>query len=216
MTLMPSPKLSNCRLKASGPDGWTIFSKFINNSIQKGCMEKIPGCWEHLLMVWHALNKGKNQKSNLAFIWLDIANVYGSTHQKLLVFALHRYGVSSQLIRLIETYYKGIFSKSFSESATSAWHRHQRGIFAGFTLSIILFLAGINIILEYWMQTSVPKFTTNNTTLPLLRAFIDDLSLMTTKDFGAQTLLSRCTTALTWAGLEFRADKSTLYCHCQG
>ena len=58
------------------------------------------------------------------------------------------------------------------------------------------------------MQTSVPKFTTNNTTLPLLRAFIDDLSLMTTKDFGAQTLLSRCTTALTWAGLEFRADKS--------
>ena len=54
----------------------------------------------------------------------------------------------------------------------------------------------------------VPKFTTNNTTLPLLFAFMDDLSLMTTKVSGAQTLLSRCITALTWAGLEFRADKS--------
>ena len=113
-----------------------------------------------------------------------------------------------QWVRLTETYYEGIFSKSFCESATSTWHRRRRGIFAGCTLSIILFLAGMNIILEYSMQTSVPKFTTNNTTLPFLRAFMDDLSLMTTKVSGAQTLLSRCITALTWAGLEFRADKS--------
>ena len=139
---------------------------------------------------------------------MDIANAYGSISHKLIVFALHRYGVSPQWIRLIETYYEGIFSKSFSESATSAWHRHQWGIFAGFTLSIILFLAGINIILEYSMQTNVPKFTANNTTLPLLPALMNDLSLMTTKVSGAQTLLSWCTTAFTWAGLEFRADKS--------
>ena len=183
-------------------------NKFINNSIQKGCMEKIPGCWEHLSMVWHALKEARAQKSNLAIIWLDIVNAYGSIPHKLIAFALHRYGVSPQWIRLIETYYKGIFSKSFSESATSAWHRHQRGIFAGCTLSIILFLAGMNIILEYSMQARVPKFTNDNTTLPLLRAFMDDLSLMSTKVSGAQTLLSRCITALTWAGLEFRDDKS--------
>ena len=54
----------------------------------------------------------------------------------------------------------------------------------------------MNNILEYSMQTMVPKFTTNNTTLPLLRAFIDDLNLMTT------------IAALTWAGRECRADKS--------
>ena len=66
----------------------------------------------------------------------------------------------------------------------------------------------MNIILEYSMETRVPKFTTHNTTLPLLFAFMDDLSLMTTKVSGAQTLLSQCITALTWAGLEFRADKS--------
>ena len=37
---------------------------------------------------------------------------------------------------------------------------------------------------------------------------MDDLSLMSSTVSGAQTLLSQCTTALTWAGLEFRADKS--------
>ena len=109
---------------------------------------------------------------------------------KLVVFALHRYGVSPQWIRLIETYYKGIFSKPFSQSATSSWHRHQRGIFAGYTLSIILFLAGMNIILECSMQTRVLKFTTNSKTLPLLRAFMDDPSLMTTKVSEAETLFS--------------------------
>ena len=69
-------------------------NNFTNNSIQKGCMEKIPGCWEHLSMVWHALKEARTQKSNLPVIWLDIANVYGSIPHKLIVFALHRYGVS--------------------------------------------------------------------------------------------------------------------------
>ena len=157
-------------------------------------------------MVWHALKEARAKKSNLAVIWLDIANAYGSIPHKLIVFALHRYGVSPQWIRLIETYYEGIFSKSFCESATSAWHRHQQGIFEGCSLSIILFLAGMNIILECSMQTRVPKFMTNNTTLPLFPAFMHDL--MTTKVSGAQTLLYQCITALTWVGVEFRAEKS--------
>ena len=139
-------------------------------------------------MVWHALKEVRATKSNLAVIWLDIANAYGSIPHKLIVFALHRYGVSPQWIRLIETYYEGIFSKSFSESATSAWQRHQRGTFAGCTLSIILFLAGMNIILEYSLQTRVPKFTTNNTTLPLLHNFMGYLSLMTTKSLWSSNI----------------------------
>ena len=115
---------------------------------------------------------------------------------------------SLQCIRLVENYYKGIFSESFSEAATSAWHRHQREIFVGCTSFISLFLASMNIILEYSLQIKVPKFTTNNNELLLLCAVMDDLSLMSSAVSGAQTLLSRCTTALTWAGLGLRADKS--------
>ena len=37
-------------------------------------------------------------------------------------------------------------------------NRHRRGILAGCTLSIILFLAGMNIILEYSMQASSVKW----------------------------------------------------------
>ena len=126
-------------------------NKFINNSIQKACMEKVPGCWEDLSMVWHALKEARMEKSTLATIWLDIANTYRSIPHKLVIFALGRYGVSPQWIRLVENYYKGIFSKSFSESATSAWHRHQWGIFAGCTLSIIVFLV-LTLYQSWWRK----------------------------------------------------------------
>ena len=128
-------------------------------------MEKIPGCWEHISMVWHALKEARAKNSNLTVIWLDIANAYGSIPHKLIVLALNRYGVSPQWIRLTKIYYEGIFSKSFSESAASALHRHQRGIFASCTLSIILFVADMKIILEYSMQIRVPNLPPNNTAL---------------------------------------------------
>ena len=41
-------------------------------------MEKIPGCWEHLSMVWHALKEARAQRSNLGTIWLDSLWVHPS------------------------------------------------------------------------------------------------------------------------------------------
>ena len=131
-------------------------NSFINTSIQKGCMEKVPACWEHMSTVWSALKEARSNKSDLATIWLDIANAYGSIPHKLIFFALKRYGVHDHWISLVQNYYVGIYSKSFSESAPSNWHQHQRGIFAGCTLSIILFLAGMNIILEYVLVACAP------------------------------------------------------------
>ena len=88
-------------------------NKFINKSVQKGCMEKVLGCWEHISMVWAALKEAKSKNLSLAMIWLDIANAYGSIPHKLIIFALFWYGVSPKWIHLIETYYCGILSKSF-------------------------------------------------------------------------------------------------------
>ena len=87
-------------------------------------------------MAWHALKEARAKESNLAVIWLDIANAYGSILHKIIVFALHRYGASPQWIRLIERHYEGIFSKSFSKSGTSAWHRDINREF----LQAVLFL----------------------------------------------------------------------------
>ena len=180
-------------------------------------MEKVPTCWEHMSMVWSALKEAHSSKSDLATIWLDIANAYGSIPHRLIFFALQRYSVPASSISLIKNYYVGIYSKSFSEFAPSNWHQHLKGIFAGCTLSIILFLAGINIILEYTLLTSAPNFiTSSNISLPLIRAFMDDINLMSSSVHGAQTLLERCTTALHWAGMDFRAEKSRSFVIVKG
>ena len=105
------------------------------------------------------------------------------------------------------SHYRGIYSKSFADSSPSGWHRHERGIFAGCTVSIILFLAGMNVILEYYTQTDAFQFLSNGVPLPLLQAFMDDINLMSFSVQGAHILLQCCTTTLKWTGLEFRADK---------
>ena len=175
-------------------------------------MDKVPGCWEHMSMLWFALKEARSTRSSLANIWLDIANAYGSIPQRLFCcccccFALERYGIDPHWISLSKMYHSGIYSHYFSQSAPSSWHQHFKEIFAGYTLSIILFLAGINVVIEYTLASSARKFvSTGNVALPLVRAFMDNLNLMSSLVSGAQNLLDRCVKALSWAGMYFRAD----------
>ena len=51
-------------------------------------MERVPGCWEHMSVVWDELKSRKTERSNIAAIWLDIANAYGSVPHQLLFLPL--------------------------------------------------------------------------------------------------------------------------------
>ena len=124
-------------------------NKIIDTVVQKGSVEGMPGCWEHISMVWEALKDSRLNKRSLTALWLDIANAYGSVPHQLIFFALKRYGIPEKWISLIKNYYNGLWSCSFSESAPSGWHQHQKGIFAGCTISVILFLVAINTIIKY-------------------------------------------------------------------
>ena len=58
------------------------------------------------------------------------------------------------------------------------------------------------------MLSSDPNFISSKTALPLITAFTDYIIIMSTSVAGAQDLLARCSTALKWAGMDYRADKS--------
>ena len=59
------------------------------------------------------------------------------------------------------------------------------------------------------MDSSAHKFvSTGNIAFHLVRAFMDDLNLMSSSVSGAQNLFHRCVKALSWASMYFRADKS--------
>ena len=56
-------------------------------------MEKVPGCWENISVVWDELKPRKAEKSNIAAIWFDIAKDYGSVPHQLPFFAFRWYGI---------------------------------------------------------------------------------------------------------------------------
>ena len=82
-------------------------------------------------MIWDALKSAKSSKSSVAAVWLDVANGYSSIPHTLIFFALQCYGVPEKWIRLVRTYYSGLWSKSFSPNAFPSWHQHEKGIFIG-------------------------------------------------------------------------------------
>ena len=88
-------------------------------------MEKVPGCWEHISVVWDELKSRKTERSNIAAIWLDIANAYGSVPHQLLFFTLRRYGIPEHWVSLFIKYYEGLWSIGWSDSAPSSRHITQ-------------------------------------------------------------------------------------------
>ena len=182
-----------------------VKNKLINTSIQKGCISKVPGCWEHMSLVWNQLKSVTSNKGSLAAVWLDIANAYGSIPHQLIFLALERYGVDPLWINLVKAYYAGLWSKSFAKTASSSWHQHFRGIFTGYTLSIILFLSGMNVALEY-ITAGINIF--NILPSSQVKAFMDDLFLMSPSVNSTQDLLNRASVVLSWARMSLKASKS--------
>ena len=159
-------------------------------------------------MVWDELKTAKSDKADIVTVWLDIANAYGSVPHQLIFFALEGYGVSQHWIKIIKSYYGGLWSQSFSNNSSSSWHKHLRGIFTGFTSSIILFLSAMNIIIEY-ICVGAPKLVQSEP--PCVRAFMDDFFLKSATLNGVQELLNRANTALSWARMALKPAKSRCF-----
>ena len=170
-------------------------------------MERVPGCWEHMSVVWDELKSRKTERSSSAAIWVDIANAYGSVPHQLLFFALRRYDIPEHWVSLFIKYYEGLWSINWSESAPSGWHHHLGGIFIGCAASIILFLSAINVIIEHISAVTEDEIYKTMTSAPV-KAFMDDMFLMSQSIPATQVLLDCCAVALIWAKMSFRASKS--------
>ena len=98
--------------------------------------------------MWSALKEAKSTPSRLAMLWLDLANAYGTVPHKLIEFALRRYHVTESWIKLILCY-DGLWDRSSSSRSYSNWARYEKGIFAGCTILVVLFLAAFNVFMEF-------------------------------------------------------------------
>ena len=156
-----------------------------NNKFRKDVWRKFldaGNIWEHMSLVWSALQNSTVNNNDLTALWLDIANAYGSVPHQLIFSALQRYSVPSSWIALVKVYYESIYSRCFSELSPSHWQQHFLGIFVGCTLSIILFLSAMNMIIEYAL--TLQYCTVNG--CPPMKAFMDNLFIMSSSVDSSQ------------------------------
>ena len=184
-------------------------NSFVSSKIQKGSMRKVAGCWEHTAMMWSALKDARKRRRSLASVWLDLANAYGSVPHRLIVFALQRYQVPPDWIDLIMAYYDGLWGRTSSPAVSSEWMRYERGIFAGCTISVVLFVAAFNVILEYvGADRRVVGYKMPGGRIEVLRGFMDDVSILTESVPLAKVALKRTETAVAWARMKLKPGKS--------
>ena len=169
----------------------------------------MDGCCEHTSMVWAALKDACSKRRSLLIIWLDLADAYGSVPHMLILVALRRYRIPEDWITLVIKYYNGLSERTSGSTLACHWYQYEKGIFAGCTILVILFLAAFNLIWEYVGQAGLPRNSLSTIkSMPVFRAFMDNVRLMTISTPASKIALQRTLVALIWVRMKLTPPKS--------
>ena len=104
-----------------------------------------------------------------------MAKAYPSVPHQLIFKALDHYHIPPEVVRLVEKHLGGLKMRFSSGRITMSWKRFERGIMAGCTVSVILFVAAMNILLEEAGKECRGPKTAEGIRHPPCRAFMDDV-----------------------------------------
>ncbi|KAJ3607591.1 hypothetical protein NHX12_024642 [Muraenolepis orangiensis] len=122
---------------------------------------------------------GGQNKGNLSVLWLDLENAFGSIPHKLVQFTLTKHHVPSRCRDLIADYYSNFRMRVSSGAITSSWHKVEIGIITGCTISVTLFSLAMNMLIKSAEPECRGPRTNSGQRQPPIRAFMDDLTVMT-------------------------------------
>ncbi len=125
-----------------------LKNTYLDTSVQKGGVPGVPGCLEHTGVVTQLIWEARESKGDLAALWLDLTNAYGSIQHKLVKIALARHHVPDKVWSLIMDHYSNFSARVSSGQVTSAWHHLEKGIIISCTISVSLFSLAMNMIVK--------------------------------------------------------------------
>lgn len=181
---------------------------YINTSIQKGAIEGFSGCLEHTGVISQLIQEAKEKKGNLTVAWLDFANAYGSIPHNLIRVAMDHYHIPLHIQGMITDYLGDIKLRFQSAMFTTKWQPMEKGIVTGCTISPILFTMGMNLIITAASTKSRGPRTAAGSQQPAIRAFMDDLTVITPTHVQARWVLAELDRMATWAKMIFKPKKS--------
>lgn len=181
-------------------DSFMAKNGFLQRSTQKAFAPGIPGCLEHSFGLFEALREAKQETRQIVVTWIDLCNAFGSVRHNLVQFALAWYHVPAEVCKQIFCYYETLCAFVATREWQTPLLPFQIGLFQGCVLSPILFNAVFNLLLDYLKPLSGLGYSFKWVDVTnLLRAFADDLTIMTKTTRGNQQALDRTSEWLDWS-----------------
>ena len=105
-----------------------LKNKYIETTAQKGGVPGVSGCVEHTSVITQIIKEAQENKGDIAVIWLDLANAYGSVPHQLIQKILQLYHVPVRFRQMLQHYFDGFTLRFSSRAITLDWHRQEIGI----------------------------------------------------------------------------------------
>ena len=185
-----------------------LQNNYIDVSVQKGGIPGFSGCLEHTSVLSQLLREARENKGDLAVLWLDLANAYGSIPHKLVEVTLLKHHVPQKFTNLILDYYNHVKLRFTVNGFITRWQRLEVGIVTGCTISVILFAAAMYLVVRSAEKSSRGPVTTTKIKQPPVRAFMDDLTITTKSVIEARWTLQELECVIKWARMKFKPVKS--------
>ena len=187
---------------------YMLSNQYIDTSVEKGGVPGVPGCIDHTSVLTKIIQDAKDNKGDLAVIWLDLANAYGSIAHKLVDLTLTKYHVPEKVRTMLRHYFDNFKMRFNVADYTTAWQRLEVGIVTGCTISVVLFSAAMNLLVKSAEKMSRGPILSSGVRQPPTRAFMDDMTITAKSVPEAIWMLEDLEVLITWARMKFKPTKS--------
>jgi hypothetical protein len=187
---------------------YLLNNGFVNTSVQKAGVPGFPGCLEHVSMIWSAVREAAKDRKDLDVIWLDLANAYGSVPHDVIDYAMVHFWVPERLRKVIRVYYEKFKMRFSTKSFTTTWQDLAVGIPMGCAISPLLFVLVMEMIIRSASRFVEGVSAAQNQTLPPMRAFMDDITIVTPNEKQAKNALENLQEVIMWCQMKFKPVKS--------
>lgn len=185
-----------------------LANNYIDIAVQKGGVPGVSGCLEHTSALTQIIREAKEKKGDLAVLWLDLANAYGSIPHKLVELTLQRYHFPEKVQILLRNYFDSFKMRFTVQDYTTAWQRLEVGIVTGCTISVIIFAAAMNLVVKSAERLSRGPVMMSGTQQPPTGAFMDDMTVTAKTPVEGRWMLEDLERLVAWARMRFKPQKS--------
>lgn len=178
----------------------------IDTRVQKAVLKQFNGLWENIFDINMKLNEMMKEKDNEnIFLFIDLANAYGSVNYRTMLFILKSYNFSPQLTAYFERYYKNIFG--IYKNTSFKWNN---GLFQGTAFSFILFLIYIDFVMKNIFQDlkATNLIQIDYDLQENSFAFVDDIAMRLPYKSGIHMQLNLINKILKFYGFSINTDKT--------